>query len=94
MELEVVTHPTARSTHGSSQEGGERELEAGQPATEPSAPRSRTREQIRAGHLQFFAACYASMLAGWNDGTTGPLLPQIQQVYGVGACLWRLLSRR
>ncbi|KAL1676951.1 major facilitator superfamily domain-containing protein [Schizophyllum commune] len=89
MELEVVTHPTARSTHGSSREGGEPELEAG--ATEPSAPRSRTREQIRAGHLQFFAACYASMLAGWNDGTTGPLLPRIQQVYGVNYAVVSLL---
>ncbi|KAL1729735.1 major facilitator superfamily domain-containing protein [Schizophyllum commune] len=88
MELEVVTH---RSTHGSLREGGERELGIGQPATEPSAPQPRTREQIRAGHLQFFAACYASMLAGWNDGTTGPLLPRIQQVYGVNYALVSLL---
>ncbi|KAL1692495.1 major facilitator superfamily domain-containing protein, partial [Schizophyllum commune] len=51
----------------------------------------RTREQIRAGHLQFFAACYASMLAGWNDGTTGPLLPRIQQVYGVNYAVVSLL---
>ncbi|KAI5897014.1 MFS general substrate transporter [Schizophyllum commune H4-8] len=86
-----MTHPTARSTHGLSQEGGPRELEVGPHSTEPSAPPSRTREQIRAGHLQFPAACYASMLAGWNDGTTGPLLPRIHQVYGVNYAVVSLL---
>ncbi|PVF93675.1 MFS general substrate transporter [Serendipita vermifera] len=29
------------------------------------------------------AMCFALFLAGWNDGTLGPLLPRIQQVYGV-----------
>jgi hypothetical protein len=29
------------------------------------------------------AMCFSLFLAGWNDGTTGPLLPRIQEVYGV-----------
>lgn len=32
-------------------------------------------------HIQFFAACWSLFLAGWNDGTTGPLLPRIREVY-------------
>jgi len=29
------------------------------------------------------AMCFPLFLAGWNDGTIGPLLPRIQGVYGV-----------
>lgn len=37
--------------------------------------------------LQFLANCYSLFLAGWNDGTTGPLLTRIQDVYNVrGIC--------
>ncbi|KIM30930.1 hypothetical protein M408DRAFT_21744 [Serendipita vermifera MAFF 305830] len=32
----------------------------------------------------FAAMSFALFLAGWNDGTVGPLLPRIQEVYGVG----------
>lgn len=31
----------------------------------------------------FATMCGALFLAGWNDGTTGPLLPRIQEVYHV-----------
>ena len=31
----------------------------------------------------FAAMCSTLFLAGWNDGTTGPLLPRIQEVYHV-----------
>jgi fucose permease len=34
--------------------------------------------------IQFTSLCYSMFLAGWNDGTTGPLLPRIQKVYHVG----------
>jgi hypothetical protein len=30
------------------------------------------------------AMCFSLFLAGWNDGTIGPLLPRIQEIYGVG----------
>ena len=38
--------------------------------------------ELRA-HLQLLANCWSLFLAGWNDGTTGPLLPRMQEVYGV-----------
>jgi hypothetical protein len=41
------------------------------------------RQRLRA-RVQFATLCWAMYLAGWNDGTTGPLLPRIQKVYGVG----------
>ena len=41
--------------------------------------------QRRRANIQFVALCWTLFLAGWNDGTTGPLLPRIQKVYGVCA---------
>lgn len=35
------------------------------------------------GTVQFLALCWSIWLEGWNDGSTGPLLPRIQQNYGV-----------
>jgi hypothetical protein len=36
------------------------------------------------GRIQFAVLCWTSILAGINDGCTGPLLPRIQEVYHVG----------
>src|ERR1700683_2146278 len=38
--------------------------------------------RVRA-NIQFISLCYSLFLVGWNDGTTGPLLPRIQEVYHV-----------
>jgi len=46
-----------------------------------SAPRSR--KQITKGRIQFLALCVCLFLAGWNDGSTGPLLLRIQDAYHV-----------
>lgn len=49
--------------------------------TVPVPPKSnvyRTRARI-----QFASVCFSLFLLGWNDGSTGPLLPRIQQVYHV-----------
>uniref|UniRef100_A0A8H7XWM1 Major facilitator superfamily (MFS) profile domain-containing protein n=1 Tax=Psilocybe cubensis TaxID=181762 RepID=A0A8H7XWM1_PSICU len=45
--------------------------------------RSLTREQKNIALGQFLSLCLTLFLAGWNDGTTGPLLPRIQEVYKV-----------
>ncbi|KAH8103076.1 MFS general substrate transporter [Cristinia sonorae] len=37
--------------------------------------------------LNFLACCWSLFLAGWNDGTTGPLLPRIQAVYNLSYVL-------
>ena len=48
-----------------------------------SAQDGRTGKQVREGYLQLFAVFWSMILLGWNDGTTGPLLPRIQTVYDV-----------
>lgn len=42
-----------------------------------------TYEQKTVARVQFLTLCWTLFLAGWNDGTTGPLLPRIQEVYHV-----------
>lgn len=44
---------------------------------------SRTNKQKKAGRIQYFALLFSLFMLGWNDGSTGPLLPRIQAVYGV-----------
>jgi hypothetical protein len=51
-----------------------------------STGNSLTREQKNKAHVQFLALCWTLFLIGWNDGTTGPLLPRIQLVYNVRSC--------
>ena len=62
--------------------------------TDPTRPASSTRvdavvdETTNAAprwlpHIQFFSLCWAFFMAGWNDGTTGTLLPRIQSNYQV-----------
>ncbi|KAL1949087.1 hypothetical protein VTO73DRAFT_10893 [Trametes versicolor] len=45
----------------------------------------------RKARIQFAALCWTLYLAGWNDGTTGPLLPRIQAVYHVGFAVVSLI---
>ncbi|KAK7684561.1 hypothetical protein QCA50_012508 [Cerrena zonata] len=42
-------------------------------------------------HWQFVTLCWSLFLAGWNDGTIGPLLPRIQEVYHVGFAVVSLI---
>lgn len=42
-----------------------------------------TPEMRRREKFVFTSMCLSLFLAGWNDGTIGPLLPRIQHVYGV-----------
>lgn len=42
-----------------------------------------SKKMRRTSRWQFFALCWCFFLNGWNDGTTGPLLPVIQEHYGV-----------
>lgn len=44
---------------------------------------SRTPRQKYISLLQFLALCWPLILNGWNDGSTGALLPRIQTVYEV-----------
>jgi len=42
-----------------------------------------TKEQKRSSIIHFVTLCWCVWLVGWNDGTTGPLLPRIQERYNV-----------
>ncbi|KIJ59385.1 hypothetical protein HYDPIDRAFT_118606 [Hydnomerulius pinastri MD-312] len=51
----------------------------------PNPPRVlKSRLQKSRETKQFITLCWLVYLMGWNDGSNGPLLPRIQQVYGVG----------
>jgi hypothetical protein len=45
-----------------------------------------TKEEARMARAQFLALCWALIVIGWTDGSTGPLLPRIQIFYDV---CWR-----
>ncbi|KAJ4491257.1 major facilitator superfamily domain-containing protein [Lentinula edodes] len=42
-------------------------------------------------YIQLAALYWCMFLAGWNDGSTGPLLPRIQEVYNVGYIIVSLI---
>lgn len=42
-----------------------------------------TRQEAYTARAQFLALCWSLFLIGWNDGSTGPLLPKIQKFYNV-----------
>ena len=50
----------------------------------PFISAAQRKRQRRKGHLCFAAMAWSFFLYGWNDSTTGPLLPTIQRYYNVG----------
>jgi len=56
----------------------------------PISPALAKKYRLKA-NIQFFAACWSLFLAGWNDGTTGPLLPRIREVYNVSYAVVSLI---
>jgi hypothetical protein len=46
-----------------------------------------TKKEALMARAQFLALCWALFMIGWTDGSTGPLLPRIQNFYDVS---WRL----
>ncbi|KIK79530.1 hypothetical protein PAXRUDRAFT_276762 [Paxillus rubicundulus Ve08.2h10] len=54
-------------------------------------PRTNPKTQKFREQMQFVALCWFIYLEGWNDGSNGPLLPRIQEVYGVGYAMVSLI---
>lgn len=56
-------------------------------ATRPPSLRNvdavKTPAMRRKAQIQFATLCWSIFVAGWNDGTLGPLLPRLQEVYHV-----------
>ncbi|KAK7044877.1 MFS domain-containing protein [Favolaschia claudopus] len=83
--LTPVTYPPAPSDVQKTVSHNETQPAVAQSAYEPS------KRQILLGRVQTAALCWAVFLAGWNDGTLGPLLPRIQEVYHLGYLIVSLL---
>ncbi|TFY55750.1 hypothetical protein EVG20_g9203 [Dentipellis fragilis] len=89
--IELAKLPQAE-TLSSKDPGPNVEVEAASESGHASVAPEKGAHRLLA-NIQFFSLCYTLFLAGWNDGTTGPLLPRIQSVYNVGwlhNCLARL----
>jgi hypothetical protein len=50
----------------------------------PSAVPERTSRHRTTERIHLLTLCWTMMLGGWNDASTGPLLPRIQKVYHLG----------
>ncbi|KAI6148519.1 major facilitator superfamily domain-containing protein [Pisolithus tinctorius] len=57
----------------------------------PADQKGEENGQRRRARIQFATLCWSLYLAGWNDGTTGPLLPRIQRAYNVNFAVVSLL---
>lgn len=51
--------------------------------TPPGGSHATAKSTNYKAHIQFATLCWSLFMAGWNDGTTGPLLPRLQSVYHV-----------
>ncbi|KAF8181818.1 MFS general substrate transporter [Pholiota molesta] len=51
---------------------------------EGSSPRPLSQKEQTLARLQFYSLCWSLFLIGWVDGSIGPLLPRIHEVYNVG----------
>jgi len=83
----IVEHPIEMTNLSASHVGPAKSLEVtaktcSQGVTEENKD-TRTKKQKATESVQSAAVCWCLFLAGWNDGTTGPLLPRIQEVYDV-----------
>ncbi|RDB30820.1 Bypass of stop codon protein 6 [Hypsizygus marmoreus] len=52
---------------------------------------AQTKKQVVTARIQFATLCWTLFIAGWNDGSLGPLLPRIREVYHVGFAVVSLL---
>ena len=44
-----------------------------------------SKNEERVARAQFLALCWTLFVVGWTDGSTGPLLPRIQNFYDVSS---------
>lgn len=63
------------------------------PKVEDKSDASITKIHRRRSRIQFVALCWSLFMAGWNDGSTGPLLPRIQEVYHVRGSMMIAVDR-
>ncbi|OCH86755.1 MFS general substrate transporter [Obba rivulosa] len=61
------------------------------PPVTPLMSQEELRTNKLKANLRFATLCWSLFLLGWNDGSTGPLLPRIQSVYHVGFAVVSLI---
>ena len=94
LELDVVLKPMSSSDVPlrEGQPDASRDLDVNQRvpsqetlavATQEPGTTTRSQEMLRQANIMYASMLYTMLLSGWNDGTTGPLLPRIQLVYHV-----------
>ncbi|KAJ7189055.1 major facilitator superfamily domain-containing protein [Mycena filopes] len=59
------------------------QAQASKKVDENPPPPTHRAHQVRE-RIQLVTLCWTLFLAGWNDGSVGPLIPRIQQMYHVG----------
>ncbi|KAF9010641.1 MFS general substrate transporter [Cyathus striatus] len=74
-----------------SSDGKSPTVQKGNTSQDACAVTKLTASQRRRALIQFIPLCLTLFLAGWNDGTTGPLLPRIRDHYNVGLTTVSLL---
>lgn len=42
-----------------------------------------SKKEERVARVQFLALCWTLFVVGWTDGSAGPLLPRMQNYFGV-----------
>ncbi|KAI0763037.1 MFS general substrate transporter [Trametes elegans] len=66
------------------EEGKSKEASASVSPADLAGQLEQTPTMRRKARLQFATLCCSIFVAGWNDGTLGPMLPRLQEVYNVG----------
>ena len=74
----------AGSSRVSVQIAAARDDEASVASSVPFVSSAERKRQKRKTYLCFATMCWMFFLFGWNDSSTGPLLPTIQRYYNVG----------
>jgi hypothetical protein len=81
IELRRVKHAHKESgTRGITSAQGDDSERSSTKQDQAQAASSNVRKRLE---VQYACLCFALFLAGWNDGTTGPLIPRIQRYYNV-----------
>ncbi|KAG1823601.1 MFS general substrate transporter [Suillus subaureus] len=99
-EVHTVSHHPTVGPHHNLKESGKHderiEMQVGSSTSDSGAAsisdlKAQTKRQRLRARVQFATVCGSMYLAGWNDGTTGPLLPRIQKVYGLNFAVVSLI---
>jgi hypothetical protein len=82
--IEIIALSDVHASEDTRPEAGPSFLDPKHPENQPiTPPYEPSAQQLRLGRIQTVALCWAVFAAGWNDGSLGPLLPRIQDFYGV-----------